>query len=207
VEVQGGAAQIALDTENDSASLAQAYPSFLLSGLGSNSGLLCAEFCYAQNSIATDMAAGFFGLAETELWTLATGVPFNGGDAITNSASAIGFRIEEDGLGVVDTVYTDRATSFTNIIDSMATLTANTFTKFGIRYDFAKPAEKRISFFVNNIVQTTYFTSTQLLALTNLDANALGLIWSHCADSGGTSFTGRMKWWACGQLQPGVTGG
>lgn len=203
-EVFGGALSIALDTDNDSGSLAQAYPSFRLSGDKSTSGKLWCEFVYAQNSIATNMAAVFMGLAETELWTLATGVPFNGGDAITNSASAIGFRIEEDGLGVIDTVYSDRATSFTNIGDTEGgTLAANTFRNLGFVYD-PNESERCIRFFANNVELTTAVSKTTLTGLTNLDANALGLIIACCADTGGTSFAGYLKSWRVAQLAPGV---
>lgn len=203
VEIPGGALRINLDTDNDSGSIAQAYPSYMLTGLKSNSGLLCFECCYAQNSILTNMAGTFFGLAEVDQWTLATGVPFNGGDAITNTASAIGFRIEEDGLGVVDTVYSDRATSFTNIGDTEGgTLAPYTFRKFGFVYDPNALSEERITFFADNLALPTKLTGTQLTGLTNLDANALGLIWASVADSAGTSFEGYMKWWAVGQLFP-----
>lgn len=202
VEIFGGALQFAMDTNNDAVVLAQAYPSFMLTGLTSNSGKLWFECCYAQNSIATNMASTFFGLAETEQFTLASGVPLNDGDAITNGGSIIGFRIEEDGLGVVDTVYSDRATSFTNIGDTEGgTLAANTFTKFGMVYDPSK-SENCVRFYVNGVECTTKLSKSTLTGLTNLDANALGLIWATTADSAGTSFAGWMKWWACAQLAP-----
>lgn len=201
VEIPGGFAAAQLDTDNDSASLAQAYPSFMLSGLSSNSGKLWFECCYAQNSIATNMAGVFIGLAEVEQWTLATGVPFNGGDAITNAASAVGFRIEEDGLGVIDTVYSDRATSFTNVGDAATTLgSAYKFVKLGMKYDPADKEGKAIRFFKDNLELADSISLTTLQGLTNLDANALGLIWSTVADSAGTSFIGAMKWWSCAQV-------
>lgn len=200
VEVAGGALRQTIDTDNDGVSIADAYPSFLLSGLTSNSGPLWFECCYAQKSLVTNMAAVFIGLAETEQWTQANGVPFNAGDPITNSASAIGFRIEEDGLGVVDTVYSDRATSFTNIGDTEGgTLVAYTFTKFAMKYD-PNETDNCIRFYVNNQELSTKLTRAALIARTNLDANALGLLWASCGDSAGTTFEGYMKWWACSQL-------
>lgn len=204
VEIMGGTAQVTIDTDNDSASLAQAYPAFLLNGTdyGGGKGKLVFEACYAQNSVATNMASVFFGLAEVEQFTLATAVPLNGGNSPTADGSLIGFRIEEDGLGVVDTVYADRATSFTNIGDTEGgTMTAYTFTKYGMVYDPSSVAEC-ITFYKNGVKLTTPMTKTALAALTHLDANSLGLLWATCADSAGTSFAGYMKWWACGQLLP-----
>src|SRR6266542_1518707 len=199
VELIGGALQIAMDTDDDEASIA-GPESFLLSGLTTNSGPLVFECCYAQNSIVTNLASTFIGLAETDLFTLAANAPNNSGDAIDNSGAMIGFRIEEDGLGVVDTVRSDRATSFTNIGDTEGgTMAAYTFAKYGMVYD-PNNASRCVRFFVNNVECTTALTRAALIALTNLDANALGLLWSVAADSAGTAFKGFMKWWAVRQL-------
>jgi len=208
VELQGGCLQIALDTDNDEAAIAQAYPSYLLSGLTTNSGKLWFECCYAQNSVATNMAATFIGLGEVDAFTLAANVPMNSGDAIDNSGAMIGFRIEEDGLGVVDTVYSDRATSFTNIGDTEGgTLVAHTFKKLGFIYDpqltgtdSGRPENCCVRFFQDNQLCATGLTKSTLTGLTNLDANALGLLWATAADSGGTSFLGSLKWWRVAQL-------
>ncbi len=201
VELAGGALRLATDTDNDSATIAQSYPTYLMSGLKTNSGKLWFECCFARKSLLTNMAAGFIGFAEVEQWTLATGVPFNGGDAITNAASAIGFRLEEDGLGVIDTVYSDRATSFTNIGDAESTLTAAfAFIKLGMRYDPADVDGKAVRFFANNVELPTALSTSALVALTNLDANALGLIWSMCADSAGTAAEDYLKWWRVAQV-------
>lgn len=206
VSLMGGALQIALDTDNDEASLAQAYPTWMLSGLTTNSGKLWFECCYAQNSVLTNMAAVFIGLAETPLWTLSTTVPFNDSDSIDNSAAAIGFRIEEDGLGVIDTVYSDRATSFTNIGDTEGgTLVANTFKKLGFVYDpnpATTPGASCITFYSDGLALSSKMSKTTLTGLTNLDANPLGLIIACCADSAGTSFKAFLKWWRVAQLFP-----
>lgn len=202
VEIAGGALQIAMDTDDDEASIAQTYPNYLLSGLTTNSGKLWFECCYAQNSIATNMASTFLGLAEVEQFTLGANVPHNSGDAINNSGAMIGFRIEEDGLGVIDTVYSDRATSFTNIGDTEGgTLAAYTFKKLGMVYDPEKSSDC-IRFFVDNVEASTKLSKTTLTGLTNLDANCLGLLWSVAADSAGTSFNGWLKWWRVAQLLP-----
>ncbi len=203
VEIEGGCMKASTDTDNDSASIAQSYPSYFLSSLTSTSGKLWFECCYAQKSVLTNMAAVFIGLAEVEQWTLATGVPFNASDLITNSASAIGFRILEDGLGVIDTVVSDRATSFTNIGDDEAgTLTAYTFRKLGFVYDPYAASADRIIFYADNQALATRYTGTNILATTNLKANALGLLWASCADSAGTTFEGYLKWWRIAQLMP-----
>jgi hypothetical protein len=207
VEKLGGALRVALDTDNDAGSIAQSYPSFRMSGDKSVDGPLWFEGCYAQNSVVTNFAAWFLGLAETDQFVLATGVPFNGGNAITNTGSMIGFHVKEDGLGVVNTVYSDRATSLTDIADDEAgTLVAYTFKKLGMFYDpGAKDKSRMVRFFADNVELETAISKTTLTGLTNLDANALGLMFAAVADSAGTTYEGYLKWWGCAQLNPGVS--
>lgn len=201
VIVPGGAFALSTDTDNDAAALAQSYPTILLSGLTSNTGKMWFEGCFARKSLVTNMAAGFLGLAEVDKWTLSATVPFNASDSIDASAAAIGFRLAEDGLGAIDTVYSDRATSFTNIQAAATTLSAAyTFTKLGMKYDPADKENRVIRFYVDNLELATAMSGTDLRALTNLDANALGLIWAMCADSAGTAAVDYLKWWSVAQV-------
>jgi len=198
----GGALQFVLDTDNDEVTLCHSFPSFLLTGLTTNSGPAAFEFCYAQNSIAANQAAGFIGLANVAAIALSTTVPFNDADAIDASMYGIGFRILENGLGVVDTVYTDGATSFTNIGDDEGgTLVANTFVKYGMTYDPSNVNEC-ITFWKDNQKLTTKMTRAALTALTNLDVNGLGFMASFCAAASGTSFKSYLKWIKMAQLAP-----
>lgn len=205
VEKGGSILNISLDTDNDSGSLAHAYPSYRLTGDKTTAGKLWFECRMAMNTILTNTVGWFVGLAEVEQWTLATGVPFNGGDAITNAAAAIGFRKEEDGLGVIDTVYSDRATSFTNIGDAATSVSAaNTWIKLGMIYDPDK-TDECITFYADGVKLTTAYSKSSLQALTNLDANALGLIVAAVADSAGTAASVYMDWWRIAQLFPDLT--
>lgn len=193
VSVPGGALRVTTDTDNDEVTIAQAYPSFAMTGVSTTSGKLWAEFTYAQKSVATNMAAVFFGFANVAGLTLSTTVPFNDADAIDAGVYGLGFRIEEDGLGVVDTVVTDGATSFTNVGDTEGgTLTAYTFTRFGLVYD-PTDATRCIRFFVNGNECASAISRTTLTGYTNLDAADLGWMWATCADSGATAHEGFMK--------------
>lgn len=205
VETQGGALKLATDTDNEAAAIAQAYPGYMLTGLSSNSSKLWFECCIAQKAVGTNMASTFIGLGETDLMTLADGVPLNGGNSPTADGAMIGFRIEEDGLGVIDTVYADRATSFTNIGDAEGgTLSAYTFKKLGMVYDPNKlGTNDAVTFYADGVALTSRLSRTALAALTHLDANALGLLAVTVADSGGTAHELYMKWWRIAQLFPG----
>lgn len=196
LEIGHGALKINLTADNDAASIAQSYPSFLLT---STAGKLWFEARMCQSTILTNTLGFMLGLAETELWTLSATVPYNGASAtIDNSASFIGFKHEEDGLGKIDTCYNDRATSLTNVEATVDTLAALGWVKLGMVFDPDVPAADRIKFFVNNIETGTPMTNATLIALTNLDANALGLIFANVADSVfGDHY---LDWWRCVQL-------
>jgi hypothetical protein len=203
VLVPGGAAQFTTDTDNETVALADSYPNELLTGLATNSKKLWFECSYAQSSVATNMASVFIGLANVAALTLSTTVPHNDGDAIDTGVYAIGFRIEEDGLGVIDTVYTDGAAAFTNIgNEEGGTLVAYTFKKLGFVYDMDAADADRIKFYADNQLLSTRLSGTALKALTNLDANGLGLLFSACADSAGTSFKAFLKWWRIAAIYP-----
>lgn len=203
VEIQGGALKMNTDTDNDAAIIAQSYPSWRMSGSSASSGKLWFEAIVAQKSVVTNMAASFIGFGETDLMTLAVALPLNAGDPITNDGAMIGFRIEEDGLGVIDTVYSDRATSFTNIGDTEGgTLVAYTFKHLGILYD-PLDIDRCVRFFTDNVECSTALSRAALVALTNLDANALGFLAGTVADSAGTAHELYIRGWRCAQLNPG----
>jgi len=198
LEVGKGVLDASLDTDGDSASLAQSYPSFLLT---STAGKLWFEARICYTPITTNGIGWFIGLAETELWTLAAGVPFNASDAITNDAAAIGFRKPEDDTTTFDTVYSDRATSFTNIGDGEGSVAAAyQWTKLGMVFDPDLPAAQRITFYQDNAALSTKVANSTLTGLTNLDANALGVMFAMIADSGGTSGHVYLDWWKCIQI-------
>lgn len=198
VELGKGILAIGVDTDNDSGSIAQSYPSFLLT---STARKLWFETRLCYTPITTNGIGWFVGLAETELWTLATGVPFNAGDAITNSASAIGFRKPEDDTTTHDTVYSDRATSFTAVGDGEGTYdTAYEMVKLGMVFDPDAAAADRIVFYENGLPLSTKVSHATLTGLTYLDANALGLLLAVVADSAGTSGYVFADWWRAAQL-------
>lgn len=197
----GGFITLGTDTDNDSASLAQSIPSFALSGATGTSGKLWFECRVLLNSILTNMNGMFVGLAETDLWTLATAVPFNAGDAINNGAAAIGFRKGEDGLGVWDTVTSDRATSFTNVGASATSVLANTWIKLGMVYDPERTSDI-VRFYADGVQLATSLSAATLAATTNLKAGLFGLIIASVADSAGTTALPAMDWWRIAQLLP-----
>lgn len=203
VETAGAFLSIPLDADNGSGTIAQSSQPFFLSGDENTSGKLWLEHRMAFTGILTNGIGWVMGLAETNLFTLATGVPLNGGDALTNSGSFIGFNKLEDGLGVINTVKSDRAAAAPTIIQAgVATLTAAfTFVKMGMFYDPSNATEC-ITFYVNGIKQTTVVSKATLVATTNLKAHSLGFMFASVADSAGTTSESFLDWTKIYQLVP-----
>lgn len=204
VEVIGGALKLATDTDNDSAIVGDAAPAnLILTNSKTTSGKLWFECCIAQKSVATNMASTFIGLGETDLMTFATALPFNAGDPITNDGALFGFHLSEDGLGVIDTVVSDRATSYTVIgTGEGGTLVAYTFKKLGFVYDLDEVAANRVTFYTDGLPCATRYTGANIAATTNLKANPLGFLFGTVADSGGTAHEVYCKWARWAQLYP-----
>ena len=202
VETAGGILAFNADTADDSATLATEAEPFRLSGVKATGGKLWFECRMASSSIAANNVGVFVGLAETQLWTLATAVPFSGAaGAITNTASCIGWHFLEDDTTTMDTVYSDRATSFTQVKDAALTgYAANTFVKLGMVYD-PDDSINCVRFYADGVPLLDVISRTTLTGLTNLDAGTLGLIFATIADTGGTGIITYLDWWRCYQLR------
>ncbi len=193
----------------DNIAIAQAYPSYYMSGLTATSDKLWFECRVAISSLVANHGAFFVGLGESNLFTLAGTVPWssNTGLAITNGGSLIGFKTQmlNTIAGQVNVVISDRATSFTFQGASTAadaTMTAAfAFIKLGMVYNPRDRDSKQVRFFANGVEITAGVTAAQLTATTNLKANPLGLMFCYVAGSGVGATDGCwMDWWRCAQL-------
>lgn len=211
VDVGMGVMALTHNANNDSASLAQSYPAFKITGDRTTSGQLWFEARIAVKSLLTLRNGFLIGLGETNLWTLATAVPFNGDAAVLDASAAfIGFNKWEivsttaaatTGLpGGINTSYTDRATTFTQVqADAGIMSAAFTFINLGIRYDPTDSAHA-IRFFVNNLELGNVLTNAQITATTNLKANSLGLICSSIAGASVSTDATYLEEWRCAQV-------
>lgn len=202
VQTPGNALAVTLNGDNTAGSIALSYSPFALTGLASNTGKLWFEACVGISTILTNTIGFFLGLGEADAFTLSATVPFNAASAsISNSGSLIGFFKGEDELGAINTAYTDRATSFTNIGDDEASIAAYTFTRLGMVYDPGN-GSACITFYQNNDKLTSVMTSTTLTGLTNLDANNVAPMLAVIGDSSASTGAVYLKWWKCAQLLP-----
>jgi hypothetical protein len=204
VALGGGYLDLHHNADADSASLAQAYPSYMLTGLTSNSAKLWFECRIACKSLLASRNSFFVGLGEVNLFTLATAVPFTADTAaFSNAGAVIGFYklMAQTTAGQINTVYTDRATGFTTLGTGEALLPAAFgFVKLGMIYDPQNKDGNVVSFFANGVKLGTSLTATQLTATTNLKANALGLMIADVAGSSVSTDETYLDWWRCAQL-------
>lgn len=194
----GGVLSMLCDTAGDQSVIGTHQCPF---SLGSSAGKLWFEARVAVTSIATAMTHMFVGLGNNFDVTFGAAIPLADADATGTAVALLGFNRLEDGLGVLNTSYTDEAATYTNIQASAGSIAAETWVKLGFCFDPLNTAEA-LRFFVNGSECTTPMTAAALAALTHLDASGLGPVFAAFADTGGTACYHYIDWWRVAQIIP-----
>jgi hypothetical protein len=196
-DIGGGLIRGNADSTGDQVSLAFGAAPFLLNN---TCGKLWCEVRLAVTSILTNMSQIFVGLGETTVMLLGAAQPLGDTDIANATGALIGFNTLEDGLGVLNSCYEDRSTTWTNVKAGLTTgLAANTFIKLGMVYN-PNDSTNAITFYVNGVRQANVISATTLAALTSLDVKGLGLCVAMYADTGGTANYLYLDWWHAYQL-------
>jgi hypothetical protein len=198
-----GILAMGVDTAGDQGSIMRYGRPLYLTGLPSTSGKAWFEARIATTQIVTNDAQIFVGFGETDNQTLDSDGPLGDANVCNAEGALIGFHREEDGLGVLNTVYADRAASFTEVSATEATIAALTWTRIGFVYDPNNSA-KCITFYQDGVELATGITAAVLKALTYLDANPLGFTAAIFADSAGTASSLYLDWIRYAQLEVGA---
>ena len=193
---RGGIISMLCDTAGDQSVIGTHACPFLLNA---SAGPLWFEGRIATTSIATNMTHLFLGLGNNDEVTFGAAIPLADADATGTAVNLLGFTRLEDGLGVLNTSYSDEAAVYTHVQTSAGAIVANTFIKLGMKFD-PKGGAGALKFFVNGVQTTTSLSATVLAALTNLDVSGLGLVFAQFADSGGTANYAYLDWWRCIQV-------
>ncbi len=199
----GGIVSVLCDSDEDSAVLAVQDCPFSLDTTQAN-GKLWFEARIATTSILTATTNFFVGLAENGVATYAATNPMDDDDALTGTVAMIGWRRAIAGLATLDTVYSDHAVTFTNILAAanaspLTQLKANTFIKLGFKFDPNNSAAC-VQFYVNGIEAPTPLTKAALLALTHVDVKGLAPCLAVSAGASGTAAYTYIDWWKCSQV-------
>lgn len=193
----GGIISMLCDTAGDQSVIGTHACPFSLRG--SAGGKLWFEARIATTAITTNMSHIFVGLGNNADVTFGAAIPLADADATGTAVALYGFTRLEDGLGVLNTSYTDEAATYTHVQTSAGSIAANTWVKVGFTFD-PYGGSSAGKFFVNGTQCTTVLSATTLAALTHLDASGLGLVFAQFADSGGTANYAYLDWWRCIQV-------
>lgn len=199
----GGIVSMLCDSDGDASVFGTQACPFLLSGLTSNSGKLWFEARIAVTGIATNNIQTFIGLGQNDAFTFGAAKPLGNADAVANDAPFIGFQMTEDGLGVQNFAYADKATSWTNVAAGIGTLAALTWAKVGFTYDPNNDTNCIVPYF-NGVPSTSVISRATLTGLTYMDVSALGFVMASFADSAGTSTYFYIDEFHAVQLDPSV---
>lgn len=196
-ETGGGIISILCDTDGDQGVIGTQSCPFYLNTVSSKK--LWFECRVALTAILTDGNQLFVGLAENTDFTFGAAQPLANANATSNAGAMVGFNRLEDGLGVLNASYADRATSWTNVLASVGSIAALTWVKLGMIFDPDNTLEC-LQFYVNGVKSSTNMTKAALAALTYLDAGSLGFCMANFADSAGTTNYFYCDWWRGSQL-------
>lgn len=195
--VAGGILRMNNTGNNEATNLSMACAPFLLNN---TAGKLWFEARVAMTSIITNNMQMFVGLGETTAMANSVTVPLDGADLANTSGSMIGFNVLEDGVGVINSCYQDRSTTWTNVKASLTTaMVANTFIKLGMSYS-PTDTTNAVTFYVNGVKQANVISAATLTALTSLDVKGLGMCIALYNDTAGTDQYVYLDWWRCAQL-------
>ncbi len=192
----GGIISMLCDTAGDQSVIGTHACPF---SLNSSRGKLWFEARIATTSIATAMTHIFIGLGNNADVTFGAAIPLADADATGTAVALLGFTRLEDGLGVLNTSYTDEAAAYTHVQTSAGSIVANTFIKVGFTFT-PNGGTNAVKFFVNGVECTSAMSETTLEALTHLDASGLGPVFAQFADTSGTANYAYLDWWKCVQV-------
>lgn len=136
-----------------------------------NTGLVYFETRMKVASIADNSCAFFAGLGQG---LVADNDLVDDTGALAAAKAYIGIRRLNDDGDKTDIVFQAASQTLNAVITNASTLVANTYFKFGFRYDpWAVDSAKRIKFFLDGVEQSTYVTDTEINAATFPEGEAL----------------------------------
>lgn len=136
-----------------------------------NTGLVYFEARMKVASIADNACAFFLGLGQG---LVADNDLVDDTGALAAGKGYIGIRRLNDDGDKTDIIFQAASQTLNSVITNASTLVANTYFKFGLRYDpWAVDTAKRIKFFLDGVEQSTYVTDTDIDAATFPEGEAL----------------------------------
>jgi hypothetical protein len=207
--VAGGVVALTTDTtDNDQVSITQGG-----AGTGASTSVLGAlsydtaadrkrtvfEARWKVGSVTDDVSSVFIGLMDDDIATADNALVDDTGALVDDDF--IGFHTLHENGGATNAnsilrfTYKKGGQTVQVPITSLATLTADTYIKTGFIYDPTEPASRQIAVYVDNEVNSTYVTATNMDAATFPDGVPLAFA---AIMKNGTTTAGTLSldWWA-----------
>jgi len=201
----GGVLQLFGTTDNEEAALqvgGGASAPFVIPADSADGHTLWFE-CRVKKSIITADKAGFYVGFASQGAGVADFIADAGNDFA--DVDLLGFWNLE-GEANIDAICQKTSAAFDTVIDEMEVLEADTWTKLGLIYDPKADDEKKITFFVNGIPQTTYVgedsgdATVYLGDTTNFPGGEEMSLLIAMKMAAADDVTVSLDWWRCLQL-------
>lgn len=152
-----------------------------------------------KKSVVTDNSMAFFaGLTEEGMAT-ATDTLLTTDSAALKDKDFIGFHVDQADGDSIDFVYNKASSGGVTVkISGLSAMVAATWIKLAFKYRPNAPAARKIAVYVNNQVQSTYVTATNIAAATFPDGEEL-VPTIACKKGEATISTLDVRLWQCAQ--------
>jgi hypothetical protein len=194
IKLTGGAITLTTDTtDNDEVWLQSGYGTGTLGTISDTAGADKLTIFEARFKVSkvTDTYNVFVGLSEEGLAAADT---VSDAGAIA-SKDLIGFAVDEADGDALDFIYRKAGQALQTKITGVQVLAADTFYKCGFVYDPFAPASERIQVYIDNDVESTCVTATDIATATFPDAEQLAFLAGVKNGSGAISAV-TLDWWA-----------
>lgn len=154
------------------------------------------ECRFKVQHIANTEKSIFLGLSAPALAS-ASGI-FSDADALS-SQNYVGFLQSAAAGATIDAIWRAAGQATVTNLAAVNTMVADTYVKLGFHYNPNASASKRLTWYKNNVEQSTYGTNTQLTAATFPAAAALTLT-AALKSAAANARVLQLDWWALAQL-------
>lgn len=196
-----GAVQVAgNDADNDEGHMTTGGgtgSSYIISTTAGEKRRLWFESRFKIHGYVTDNSLGMFlGLAEEALNAAGTLVADTGE---VGSKDLIGFQILCADGDALKFCYRKAGQSKVLVFTWSTALAIDTWYNVGFRFDPDAPDAEKISIYINNTLQSTFVTATNLAAATFPNGEELALLWSTIVGTGSQENKVSLDYWAVAQ--------
>jgi hypothetical protein len=190
------------DADNDEFVMSTLSPCFIISDTAAYAKKLWFECRWKKASVADNACAIFCGLG----WDHGDGVSvaktlcLTDDDGALGAFSFLGFHVDQANGDACDAVYKAEGGAQTVNKAGIDVPVADTYAKMGFVYDPDAGTANRITWYIDEVKQTTYVTGAQIAAATFPDAEPMAMVFAVKVGAAAES-RAQLDWWRCFQMR------